>query len=307
MPLGNEGETGYEGSVDETLDSTLAEIQSRDSGAPAAAEPAPAVTPSEALTSEPPPISKQAWDDMPRSWKADYKERWGSIEPGVREYIHLREKQALDGITQYKPFADNWNKAVGPYANYVKQYNLDPVNIVNNLTAAHILMQFGTPEQKKQVAQMLDRDYGLAQYYQAAANGQQQQAPQMPDLSPIQNRVQAVEAQLRARAEGDAMQEVESFITNPENKYAQQVAPKMLELLENRQARDLSEAYKIAVGTDPSLFEQIIAERVQAAARTPVPPPKNVRPSAAPARQVGKTRGTIEDTMRETLAHMQDK
>jgi len=305
--LGEEGDSNYEGSVDETLDSTLAEITARESsGGAAEPTPTPSATPTPAEPAAPPPTSNP-WDELPRSWKADYRDRWGNIDPQVREYIHLREKQALDGITQYKPFADNWNKALGPYADYVKQHNLDPVGIVQNLTAAHIILQFGTPEQKQQVAQILDRDYGLGQYFKGQQGQQGQPAAPSVDLSPLNGRLQSVEAQLRARAEADAMSEVEAFIKSPENKYAQQAAPRMLELLENRQARDLAEAYKIAIGTDPALFEQIIAERVQAAARAPAPPPKNVRPSGTPTRQVGKARGTIEDTMRETLTNMQNR
>jgi hypothetical protein len=222
------------------------------------------------------------------------------------QYIHEREEQALRGITQYKQVADRWGEVLRPYEQQLRQYNIDPYKAVSNLVAVHTVLRFGTPQQKAQLASMLDKDYGLAQYYRGAP-GQPPAPPPGPDLTPLQNKVAQMEAALQRRELGEAQDEVERFISDPANKFAGEAAPRMLELLEQNRASSLKEAYEVAVRTDPVLFEKLIAERISAATRPPAPAPTNTRPSATRPSTAGAVRGTIDDTMRETLSKINQR
>jgi hypothetical protein len=300
-------------SIDDTMAETLAGIEAGASGDEGSAQtppPAPSSPQGSNGYSGTPAVpaaqaAPEPWQSMPKSWRREMGEYWGRQDPAVQRYIHEREEQALRGIGQYKSVADQWSNTLKPYDGYIKQYNLNPHEIVSNLAAAHTILRFGTPEQKAQVAAILDRDYGLRQYYQQ--NGQVAAPAHEQVLSPLQNRLAQVEAQLQQRALGDATTEVERFIADPTNKYAADAAPRMLELLESGRATSLREAYDVATRTDPALFEQIIAERVQAAARPTGRPPANLRASAARAHSPAGERGTIEDTMRETLRAMSNR
>jgi hypothetical protein len=242
---------------------------------------------------------------MPKSWRKEMSEYWGRQDPRVQQYIHEREEQVQRGISQYKSTADQWGNVMKPYERYVKQYNLNPHEITSNLLAAHTILKFGTPEQKAQVAAIMDRDYGLRQFY--GQNGQVAAPAHEQILSPLQNRLAQVEAQLQQRALSDASSEVERFIADPANEFASDAAPRMLELLESGKAASLREAYDVATRTDPALFEKIIEKRVQAAARPTGRPPVNVRPSASRAPSPQGERGTIEDTMREQLRQINSR
>lgn len=247
----------------------------------------------------------EPWRSPPKSWKREMHDYYSRTDPQVMQYIHQREEEALRGIGQYKSVADKWNQTLTPYAKMIQQYNLNPHDIVSSLTAAHTILKFGTPQQKMAVVQLLDRDYGLRQFFQQ--NGQIA-PPSGPDFSPIANKVQELEARLNQGAEATATTEVERFIADPANEFAADAAPNMLKLLEQGRASSLKEAYDIAVKTDPVLFERYIAKVVETRTRGGGgKPPTNVRPSGVPSRTAGTTRGTIDDTMRATLATIQSR
>jgi hypothetical protein len=298
------------GSIDDTMQETLASIESgeRDEGnaEPAGGDTSIAGPDSQraapAAPSAPPP---EPWRAPPQSWKKEMGEYWGRQDPQVMQYIHQREQEALRGISMYKQQADAWNKALSPYDQYMKQYNVNPQEATSALMAAHLILQHGTAEQKAQAVAILDRDYNLRQYL-APQQGQPQQ-PRGPDLQPLNNRIASIEAQFQRQAESEAMTAVDRFIADPANKYAAEAAPKMLEHLEHGRASNLAEAYDLAVRTDPVLFEKLVSERIAAATATPARAPSNTRPSAVPPSTAGKVRGTIEDTMRETLSRMNNR
>ena len=229
------------------------------------------------------------------------RDYWAKQDPAVMQYVHQREEEALRGIGQYKQVADRWGTVLKPYEQQIRQYGIDPYTAVSNLVAVHTILRHGNAQQKAQAAAILERDYGLSQYYKGQG---QPQAPQGPDLSPLNNRIATVEQMLQQRALGDASSEVEKFIGDPSNEFASEAAPKMLELLESGRAASLKEAYDLAVKTDPVLFEKLIEKRIKAATTPPARPPTNTRPSRVPPSTAGKARGTIEDTMRETLANI---
>ena len=309
------------GSIDDTMAETLASIESAesaDNGAEPAGDTAPSADRAGDTTSTggssgtapssfpaaaaPAPAAQEPWRAMPKSWKQEMRDYWGKQDPAVMQYVHQREEEALRGIGQYKQVADRWGTVLKPYEQQIRQYGIDPYSAVSNLVAVHTVLRHGNAQQKAQVAAMLERDYGLSQYYR----GQQGQAaaPTGPDLSPLNNRLATVEQMLQQRALGDASTEVEKFIGDPSNEFAPAAAPKMLELLESGRASSLKEAYDLAVKTDPVLFERFIEKRIKAATTPPARPPTNTRPSRVPPSTTGKARGTIEDTMRETLANI---
>lgn len=293
------------GSIDQTMSDTLASIEAGGGDGASAPAASPSQTPAGDPRQATAPIGQQPqaptepWRTMPKSWRREMDPYWRSMPQEAMRYAHEREQQVEQGMSRYRQQLDQWNNTLKPYGQYLSQYNLNPQQIVSSLLPAHIILKYGNAQQKAAVVQLLDRDYGLGQYFQ---NGQVQQQPSGQDLSPFTNRIAAVEAQLQQRAFNDASSEVESFLADQNNEFAADAAPRMLELLENGRASTLREAYEVATRTDPAIFERIIAKRIEAAARPQRTPPANLRssPVRAPSNPAA-TRGTIEDTMRETL------
>ena len=299
-------------SIDDTMRETLAAMESSEGDAPSeapaetAAPEAPSITDqgasSQAAAAPAPETPAAAWANMPKSWRKEMGEYWGKQDPRVQQYIHEREEQALRGIGQYKSVADQWNNTLKPFEGYIKQYNLNPHEVVTNLAAAHAILRFGSPEQKAQVAALLDRDYGLRQYYQQ--EGQVQAPPMERELQPLRAQLAAIQAKEQQRELASATSEVERFLNDPANEFAVEAAPRMIELIDSGRATNMREAYDIATRTDPVLFEKIIEKRLAAAARPTVKPPVNVRPTASAKAPTASARGSIEDTMRATLSQI---
>ena len=308
-------------SIDDTMRETLASIESGETSTEVNDEPAEQSAPAVDAPPASEPVSKVAaadpraaaepaapalepWQQPPKSWKQEMRQYWGQQTPEVMRYIHQREEEALRGITQYKRVADGWSKVLTPYRQQIEQYGIDPYEAVSQLVAVHTILRHGTVEQKARCAELLDRDYGLSQFY--AGKGQVQR-PVGPDMTPLSNRIASLETQLNQRAFADASSEVEKFLSDSTNKYAAEAAPRMLEILESGQAEDMKAAYDMAVRTDPVLFEKLVSERVAAVTRAPARPPTNTRPSRVPPSTAGRAQGTIEDTMRDTLDRIQNR
>jgi hypothetical protein len=297
-------------SIEDTMAETLSNIESgeRDNGQDSSqgeASAAPTPQNGQPHTQNGMGAAPEPWQQMPKAWRKEMGEYWTKQDPRVQQYIHEREQQVEQGIRKYQGTVDQWNRTMQPYDRYIKQYGLNPHDITSNLLAAHTILKFGTPEQKAQVAAIMDRDYGLRQFY--GQNGQVAPPPTEALVGPLNNRLAAIEAQFQQRALADASNEVEAFIADPANELATDAAPRMLAMLESGKAATLREAYEMATWTDPTLRERLIASRVSAAARPSGRPPVNVRPSASRAPSPQGERGTIEDTMREQLRQINSR
>jgi hypothetical protein len=232
-------------------------------------------------------------------------EHYGRLDPQVMQYIHEREQQASKGITDWARRANTWEKPFEPYQPYFKQFGYEPQQVISSLANAHLILKHGTPEQKAQAIQLLDRDYGLRQFFQQGQGGQPGNvAPQpwMEALQPLANQVQQIQAVFQQQQRTQAEGAVEKFIGDPGNKYMPEVIDDVIRLIEQGTAPDLPTAYRIATAMNPAVQEKIIAERITAAsAPRGAPMPKNIRQSAVPSRNSEKSTGTMEDTMREAL------
>ena len=312
---------GFEsgGSIESSMESTLADITSRGSGSSGggnasnsasqsggsgpATQGAGSPPPAAGAPGETPPagagVTQAAWDKMPTSWKREMEAKWSGLDPDVRKYVHEREAQAFDGIRQYSEQLAPWREAMKPYEQHFQQFKLNPQEVFKSLANAHLILKYGNAQQKAQVVQLLDRDYGLRQYF----NGQGQVAPPpgADMLQQMQARLSTVEGTFQRQAEAQANQTVNSFVSDPANEYAADVIGDMIKLIEGGTASNLQDAYKIACAANPTVFEKMVQKRILAAANPPPPPPpRNLRSTGAP-RVNGAATGTMEDTMRETL------
>jgi len=278
--------------------------------APTAPRPTAADSPAQAAAPASPTPSNP-WDTMPKSWKKDFESKWGTIDPDVRRNIHEREKQALDGIMQYKSAADKWAATMEPYKQWFDHYKIDPHDAFKRLATSHIILKYGRPEDRAKWAQQLVQDYGLADILKGAATDAQTGTAAQPqnneDIWQIRQQLEAVQRDLYDRQIKDNMSAVEKFFADPANKYAAELQEDIQKLFEQGRASTLQEAYETAMWLNPSVRKKLMDEEIAAATRPTVKGPPNVKSSPVAPAPTEEVEDSIEETMRATLQRMQSR
>lgn len=304
---------------DSELQSTLSEIQNSDTGGasgseagvspPSGASSDGTASPSSATPSEKAvlgqnatPQQVDAWRAMPKSWRKEMEQHWNTSPDPVKQYVHERETQALQGITQYKQVADRWNGAVQPFQQWFDHYQINPTEAFQKLATTHIILKYGKPEDRVQYARMLMQDYGLAPYFQQMAQGQQPTPNQTnEEFLQLQNRLEGFEKREYERELGKKRESVVAFFNDPKNEFAADLKDDILQVLELGAANTLEQAYQIAMWQNPSVRERLMSREIEKATKPPRRGPPNIKPSSVPTSPTDDKDESIDDTMRQAL------
>jgi hypothetical protein len=252
----------------------------------------------------------------PSSWKKDYEEHWGKLDPTLQDYIQQREADYAKGVSTYK---NQWDMAapvmesIRQFEPLLKQYGVAPQQWVTQLGNAHAQLVTGTPEQKIQVFQQLANDYGINL---GAVSGQTGYDPQFSSiaqkLSQIENQWGSFMAQQEAIESSQLQSEIASF--KDDKPYFEEVRETMAGLLQNGMADNLQSAYDKAIRLNDDVFQKVQSEQTGkfgaaqrekvAAAKAKVLSPKSTTPTASTGNG-GKsaTNSTREDIMRAIDVH----
>lgn len=265
----------------------------------------------------------------PKAWAKEQHERWGKLDKDTQDYIELREKQALEGVMQYKTPADEWNAAVKDYLPLIQAQNAKPHEAVRYLFEAHRNLSSGTPEQKAAYLQTIAKQYGI-DFAKAAAS------PSAGDETPAQRetreRLERIESGLAAKEKASREEQtryiasaVQSFADEKDDKgnlthpYFDECAEDIIALINAGHALD--KAYEKAIHANPvtrakerererkadeealRAKAKLEAERARNASRTNVNSRDTRR--APTASKANSWEDTLEDTMKEikTRAH----
>lgn len=247
----------------------------------------------------------------PSSWKKDYEEDWGKIDPRLQEYILQREADFAKGVSTYK---SQWDMAapimdaIGQFAPMLQQNNADPAQWIQSLGNAHQTLVYGSPDQKLQMFAQLANDYGINL---SALTGEQGYDPQFStlaqELGQIKNQWQQFQ-QMQERQEQQVLQsEIETF--KQDKPYFEDVRETMAGLLQSGVANDLQDAYDKAIRLNDGVFQQVQAEQAKkaeadrqakiAASRAKALSPKSTTPTASTS--TGGRGNSLRDSLMETL------
>jgi hypothetical protein len=234
----------------------------------------------------------------PKAWAADKHEVYSKLPPEAQDYIDQREKQMMDGLSQYREnndFGKQMREAVAPYQDLIQEAGVDAPRAVQALLNAHKLLTRSTPDQKHQYFLRLAQDYGID------VTGQAPAAQQIdPAVKELRDRLDRTEQALTARQTAEleerrakTMAEVNEFAADKAHAYFEDVADDMITLLKT--GLDLPAAYEKAVWANPITRQKEI-ERINAeadAART-----KKAQEEAAAAKAATATNIRNRDTRR---------
>ena len=208
---------------------------------------------------------KPAVKPRPSSWKKDYEEHWGKLDPQLQDYIQQREADYAKGVSTYK---NQWEQAapilesLNQFQPLLRQYGVAPQQWITQLGNAHAQLVTGTPEQKMQIFQQLANDYGVNL---GAVTGQTGYDPQFSslaqELNQIKNQWGQFQQQQELMEQTQLRSEIDSF--KSDKPYFEEVREVMAGLLQSGMADDLQSAYEKAIRLNDDVFQKVSAEQAQ--------------------------------------------
>lgn len=252
----------------------------------------------------------------PKAWPKEQHENWGKLDPKVQEYLELREKQMLDGLDTYKgdaTYAKQLREVFSPYSQFLQQQGVNETQAVQFLLNTHYGLTNGSPEQRLQLFNQLGKDLGLFSPQQSET-GQIDQNDPLVDLKKEVTTLKSAEEARQREAKQAIRQkadlETSTFATDPANVHFNDVAHDMVPLI--NAGYSLKDAYDTAVLKNP-VTRQKELDRLQTEAATKKTEEaktvaeaarrassSNIR-SAHPQTAPTEPKGSMEDTMRDTL------
>lgn len=287
---------------------------------PAAAEPAKPAEP----TTEP-----VVEDRPPDTWRKEAQEAWKNTPKEVKEELAKREadlakfaadtKKYTEDITPYVTAGTAITKIMEPYMPLLQRSGVTPSQHIQRLLYAHTQLTFGPPEQKVAMFKQMAADAGID--IGALASGQgTAENPMLPlvrglqdDIAQLRQGVTGVASTFREAQAAELAQGVVAFANDKENHpFWAEVVDQIPGIIDAGQARNLKEAYELAVERNPvtraALRDKEYADRrakESAQANEKAAAARKALGSNVRSRGTGRAApalGTVDDTLKETMA-----
>lgn len=232
--------------LDETLNKTLEEIESRETTEEEPEEPKEPETqepeeeepkepedeePEESPEEEPeepeeepkeePKESEKEAKRPPGSWSPKGKEEFAKLPEHIQDEVLKREADFHKGIEQYKEkaeYADRISRVVQPYEPLIRAKNSTPEKVVQNMLNTAYQLESGNPQQKAQLLIQAAQQYGAdmdALRQALDPNNQQQPDPYVQrleqELHDLKNNVYTQQATAQQQSAVEINQSIESF------------------------------------------------------------------------------------------------
>lgn len=205
----------------------------------------------------------------------------------LAQYNHERENDFKAGVSTYRQealAAKDLQDAFAPIVPELQAYGTTPKEWLGEVYKAQKILTSGTPEQKAQLWYATAARYGIPIQQQPGQPGQVN--PLQSVITDLMGQITELKKQVggvsgwKSQVETEAMQaEVARVSGNPEKyPHFEALREPMAQYLESGAAKDLDTAYKMALRMSDELFEQTVAQRIEAAK-----PPQVVIPAKAKA------------------------
>jgi len=211
---------------------------------------------------EPETVQEMQTKPRPSSWKKDYEEHWGKLDPTLQDYIQQREADYAKGVSTYKNQWDSAQpliRAIEPFAPILQQHNIDPAQWISNLGRAHSVLALGSPEQKQQMFAQLANDYGVSLNEVGGGYADPQFSLIAQELNQIKNQWNQFQTQQERTEQASLQNEIQSFSTD--KPYFDEVRETMAGLLQAGMANDLQSAYDKAIRLNDNIAQKVQAEQ----------------------------------------------
>jgi hypothetical protein len=201
----------------------------------------------------------------PKSWKKDYHDHWGKLDPAIQDYVLQREDEYYRGVGTYKQSAElgqQFMEAAKPYEPLMKQLGVNPVQAFQALANADYTLRTADRSTKAQLFAQLAQQYGV--------DLTDVQAPPIvdPSVAELQQTVMQMRQSLLQQQQmyedlqrGMLEPQIQQYQTKP---HFEDLRPTMAQLLQNGMAQTLEDAYDKALRLNPQMFDEVQAQQRQA-------------------------------------------
>ena len=213
-------------------------------------------------------------------WKKAALAEWDKLPEIARKEIERREADFHKGIEQYKSGAaasQEWERVTQPFIATIQSFGVSPQTAAAELFKTDHLLRYSQTPQKVQMLLKIAGDYGvdlqtLANGIQAHAGEQvwQQQNPVDPRLQQLQQQVGQLtqhitntQQQAQAAEHSAIDAEIAAFAADPDHEHFSILQPAMAVLLQNGMAKNLEDAYEMAMRQNPQTYQIWLAQQQQ--------------------------------------------
>jgi len=204
--------------------------------------------------------------EAPKSWAKEQHEVWSKLPPEAQDYIEHREKQMLDGIDEYREYAQygrELNNVISPYTPMFEQAGVDIRTGVQYLLNAQYLLQAGTPQQKETELRRIAQQYGvnLGEKQAATEETLDPRLEQMQNtINQLQNAMRTSQQHTLTEVRAKTQHEVNTFANDGNHPYFDELADEIA--IQIKAGKGLQDAYDTAVYANPVTRAKEIA-RIQ--------------------------------------------
>lgn len=254
--------------------------------------------------------------------RKDEAEAFAQATPAVQAAFIRRSEEMHRGFEQHREkaqFGDAMIQVMQPHMQTFQQLGVQPSEAVGKLLQADHALRYGSPAQKTQFLTQIARDYGvdLGQAQEFAAS----QPQQNPEVDMLRNQVAQMNNWIEQNKQAQEWQqrealnsEIQQFASKPESKFFEEVRSEMAGLLQAGLAPNLEKAYEMAIYANPVVRAKVIAEQQATAEQNRIAEANRKAKDARQAAAVNVSRkgtlpaskpiGTMDDTIRETAARL---
>jgi hypothetical protein len=100
----------------------------------------------------------------PQSWKAELREKWGTLPPDLQTEVLRREREiqtALQESAEKTKGAGEWTEVVRPYEAQIRQLGVQPAQYVGDLLKTAHALTYSHPAQKADVLAGIIMQFGV--------------------------------------------------------------------------------------------------------------------------------------------------
>lgn len=200
---------------------------------------------------------------VPNSWSAASKAKWADLPAELQTEINKRETEIHQGFTRMdedRQFGKSLKDVISPYMPIIQAEGGTPVTAIQSLLNSAYVLRTGTPQAKSQLFHQLAHQYGvdLTQIPQGQVKTDPQLQAIQSELMQLKNERQN-ELTMREQQERSNLQsQIDTFAADPKNGHFEAVKADMAALLQGGRAKDLQEAYDMAVWARPDIRSTLI-------------------------------------------------
>jgi hypothetical protein len=239
----------------------------------------PEVTPGATEQPEAPAEPEQAPAFKP-PWKKAALAEWEKLPDLARKEIERRENDFHKGIEQYKQdaaTAKEWERTISPYLATIQTLGASPIQAAAQLFQADHLLRYSPMQQKLQLGLKILNDYGLdlptlAQGIQQIAGEKvwEQQNPADPHVRRLEQELAQLKQERQQEKQSVQSQEnsaieaaIAEFAADPDHEHFQILMPLMGQLIGNGHAKNMDDAYEMALRQHPQTYQIWLAQQQQ--------------------------------------------